>query len=281
VVALQIHVDSGWLHEHLGDENTIVVDCRFKLGASEEGRLLYERSHISGAVYFDLEKDMSGPVQEHGGRHPLPQTISFKERLQDAGIDNETTVVVYDGKEGAFASRLWWLLKYVGHEKVYILNGGFDAWEKGGYLTDNTVPHYPKTNYTINENEDMLASYEEVKEIALKGSGSAVLIDSRESKRYMGIEEPIDRVPGHIPTAVNKPWMEGLEDGYFKSRAEQEKRFAEQDPNRPIIVYCGSGVTATPNYIALKEAGFKDVRLYAGSYSDWVSYKENPVSRTE
>ncbi|WP_319005001.1 sulfurtransferase [Mesobacillus jeotgali] len=281
MVSLQNHVDTEWLNDHLGDRKTRVVDCRFKLGSPEDGRLLYERSHIPGAVYFDLEKDLSGTVREHGGRHPLPEKTQFKERLQEAGIDNETTVIVYDGKEGAFASRLWWLLKYVGHEKVYILNGGFDAWVKSGYPTDHSVPHYETEKYTVSENHDMLASYEEVKEIALKGTGSAVLIDSRESKRYLGIEEPIDRVPGHIPTAINKPWMEGYENGFFKPGNEQEKRFAELDPNQPIIVYCGSGVTATPNYIAFKEAGFKNVRLYAGSYSDWVSYKENPISRSE
>lgn len=275
------HVDSEWLNEHLGEKNLRVVDCRFKLGNPNEGRLLYERSHIPGAVHFDLEKDLSAAVGEHGGRHPLPETSQFKERLQEAGIDNETTVIVYDGKEGAFASRLWWLLRYVGHEKVYILDGGFEAWEKSGYPTEDSIPHYPKTKYNINENKDMLASYEEVREIALKGTGSAVLIDSRESRRYLGIEEPIDRVPGHIPTAINKPWMEGFENGFFKSSSDQEKRFTDLDPNQPIIVYCGSGVTATPNYIALKGAGFKNVRLYAGSYSDWVSYKENPVSRSE
>ncbi|MBT2662358.1 sulfurtransferase [Bacillus sp. ISL-45] len=275
------HVDSKWLNDRLGDKDTRVVDCRFKLGNPDEGRLLYEQSHIPGAVYFDLEKDLSGSVGEHGGRHPLPETSQFKEKLQNAGIDNETTIVVYDGKEGAFASRMWWLLQYVGHEKVYILNGGFDAWKKAGYPTEESVTHYQKTNYTINENNDMLASYEEVKDIALEGNGSAILVDSRESRRYLGIEEPIDRIPGHIPTAINKPWMDGFENGFFKPRDEQEKRFKDLDFSEPIIVYCGSGVTATPNYIALKEAGFKNVRLYAGSYSDWVSYHENPVSKSE
>ncbi|WP_413632773.1 sulfurtransferase [Mesobacillus jeotgali] len=279
--ALQYHVDTHWLNEHLGDKNIRVADCRFKLGSPEEGRIQYEQSHIPGAVYFDLEKDLSGTVGEHGGRHPLPETSQFKEKLQNAGIDNETTIVVYDGKEGAFASRMWWLLQYVGHEKVYILNGGFEAWQKSGYPIEKSVPHYQETNYTINENNDMMASYEEVKDIALEGKGIAVLVDSRESRRYLGIEEPIDRIPGHIPTAINKPWMEGLENGFFKPRDEQEQRFQDLDPDQPIIVYCGSGVTATPNYIAFKEAGFKNVRLYAGSYSDWVSYQENPVSKSE
>lgn len=278
---MNYHVDSKWLNERLGDKDIRIVDCRFKLGNPDEGRLLYDQSHIPGAVFFDLEKDLSGTVKEHGGRHPLPETNQFKEKLQDAGIDHETTIVVYDGKEGAFASRMWWLLKYVGHDKVFILNGGFDAWEKSGYHTEDFVPHYQQTNYIIHENRDMLAFYEEVKDIALKGTGSAILIDSRESKRYLGIQEPIDRIPGHIPTAINKPWMEGLENGFFKPREEQEKRFKDLDPGQPIIVYCGSGVTATPNYIAFKEAGFKNVRLYAGSYSDWVSYHENPVTKGE
>ncbi|WP_348633475.1 sulfurtransferase [Mesobacillus selenatarsenatis] len=277
--ALQYHIDSKWLNERLGDKDTRVVDCRFKLGHPDEGRMLYEHSHIPGAVYFDLEKDLSGKVGEHGGRHPLPALSQFKERLQNAGITNESLIVVYDGKEGAFASRMWWLLKYVGHEKVYILNGGIVAWEKSGYPTEDSVPHYQQTNYIIQENKEMLASFEEVKDLALKGTGSAALIDSRESRRYLGIEEPIDRVPGHIPTAINKPWMEGFENGFYKPCDEQKKRFEDLDPNQPIIVYCGSGVTATPNFIALKEAGFKNVRLYAGSYSDWVSYHENPVSK--
>ncbi|WP_079509489.1 sulfurtransferase [Mesobacillus jeotgali] len=276
---MQYYVDLEWLKEHLGEKEIRIVDCRFKLGSPEEGRRQYQEGHIPGAVYFDLEKDLSGSVGEHGGRHPLPELNLLKEKLQDAGIGSETTVIAYDGIEGAFASRFWWLMKYVGHEKVYILNGGFTGWEKKGYPYNQSIPKFEKTSFTISENKEMLASYQDVRDTALNESGNNVLIDSRESKRYKGIEEPIDRIAGHIPTAINKPWMDGLENGAFKPREEQEKRFAELDRNQPIIVYCGSGITATPNYIALKEAGFKNVKLYAGSYSDWVSYKENPVIR--
>jgi thiosulfate/3-mercaptopyruvate sulfurtransferase len=276
---LQYYVDLEWLKEHLGKKGVRIVDCRFKLGSPDEGRRLYEQGHIPGAVYFDLEKDLSGAVGEHGGRHPLPDLNQFKERLQDAGIGGETTVIAYDGIEGAFASRFWWLMKYVGHEKVYILNGGFSGWKKKGYPYDQSIPKFEKTSFNLSENKEMLASYVDVKDIGINGSRSAVLIDSRESKRYKGIEEPIDRIAGHIPSAINKPWMDGLENGVFKPREEQEKRFAELDRNQPIIVYCGSGITATPNYIALKEAGYQNVKLYAGSYSDWVSYEENPVNR--
>lgn len=275
---MQTHVNPEWLRENLAEQNIRIVDCRFKLGSPDEGKHQYERSHIPGAVFFDLEKDLSGNVREHGGRHPLPDMSRFKERLETAGIGNETIVVAYDGKEGAFASRLWWLIKYVGHDKVYILNGGFDEWGTSGYPLDDTVPEYERTEFNISESREIVATYEEVKDLALKGKGEAILIDSRESRRYLGIEEPIDRIAGHIPTALNKPWIEGYENGRFKSVSEQAQRFTELDKNQPIIVYCGSGVTATPNFIALKEAGFKNVRLYAGSYSDWVSYEENPVS---
>ena len=160
-----------------------------------------------------------------------------------------------------------------------LFRSGLEAWTNAGYPVDKTVPQYRKSNLIISENKDMLASYQEVKDIALNGNEGAILIDSREHNRYLGIEEPIDRVAGHIPTAINKPWLEGLENGYFKSEEEQEIRFADLDKAQPIIVYCGSGVTATPNIIALKEAGYTNVRLYAGSYSDWVSYEDNPVRK--
>jgi thiosulfate/3-mercaptopyruvate sulfurtransferase len=276
---MQYHADSNWLKEHLEDSNIRVIDCRFHLGNPDAGRVQYEQGHITGAVYFDLEKDLSGAVGKHGGRHPLPDFSQLKARLEESGINNDTTLVAYDAKEGAFASRFWWLLKYLGHDHVYILNGGFEAWTKAGYPVDDQIPKYERSEFIISENKEMLASYEEVKDIALNGNEAAVLVDSRENKRFIGIEEPIDRIAGHIPTAINKPWMEGLENGFFKPKHQQEERFAGLDKEQPVIVYCGSGVTATPNFIALKEAGFKHVKLYAGSYSDWVSYHDNPVGK--
>jgi thiosulfate/3-mercaptopyruvate sulfurtransferase len=276
---MQYYVDSDWLKEHLEDSDVRVIDCRFQLGNPDAGRVQYEHSHITGAVYFDLEKDLSGTVGTHGGRHPLPNFSQLKARLEESGINNDTTLVAYDAKESAFASRFWWLLKYLGHDKVYILNGGFEAWTKARNPVNDQIPKYSRSDFIISKNKEMLASYEEVKDLALNGSKSAILIDSRENKRFLGIEEPIDRIAGHIPTAINKPWMEGLENGYLKSKLQQEERFAGLDKEQPVIVYCGSGVTATPNFIALKEAGFKNVRLYAGSYSDWVSYEDNPVGK--
>lgn len=160
-----------------------------------------------------------------------------------------------------------------------MLNGGFKGWVEAGYPTTKEVPKPESAQYKVSIRKEMLATYEEIKEIVANKKKSPILIDSREKTRYLGKEEPIYKIPGHIPGAIHKFWAEGLENGFFKGSEEQKKRFAELDQKEPIIVYCGSGVTATPNYIALKIAGYQNVKLYAGSYSDWVSYSDNPVEK--
>jgi thiosulfate/3-mercaptopyruvate sulfurtransferase len=150
---------------------------------------------------------------------------------------------------------------------------------EAGYKTSKNIPENETTEFEVSIRKEMLASYEEVKEVVEQRKKSSILIDSREERRYIGEVEPIDRVAGHIPGAINKFWTEGLDQGSFKESEEQKNRFAELDTKNPVIVYCGSGVTAAPNYIALKMAGFENVKLYAGSYSDWVSYDQNPVEK--
>lgn len=270
-------VNKEWLVENINNKDVKIVDCRFALGDPEEGERLYRESHIPGAFYFDLEKHLSAPVSKHGGRHPLPKIERFVLEIVKTGIDNTKTVIAYDSGEGQFASRLWWLLTYLGHEKVYVLNEGFKGWVEADYPVTNEIPVGEPTSFHVNLQKDMLASYEEVKEIVDSAKKSPVLIDSRDEARYLGEYEPIDRVAGHIPGAINKCWTDGLENGSFKNSEEQKRRFAGLRQDEPIIVYCGSGVTATPNYIALKMAGYEQVKLYAGSYSDWVSYEDNPV----
>ncbi|TCJ05428.1 sulfurtransferase [Cytobacillus praedii] len=271
-------VEKEWLLEHLEDKNIRIADCRYNLGASEEGYNSYVKDHIPGAVYFHLSKDLSGPVSAHGGRHPLPAIDDLQETFSLAGISEETTVIAYDGGEGSYAARLWWLLNYLGHEKVYILNGGYKGWKNIGYPTNETIPTYLKTEFKVHLNDDIFVSQEEVKTIVESKNADTVIIDSRENKRYLGIEEPIDKKAGHIPGAINKVWTEGFENGRIKSIEEQRKRFQEINRDKQVIVYCGSGVTATPNFIALKMAGYDKVKLYAGSFSDWISYEGNEVS---
>ncbi|MGM0900702.1 MAG: sulfurtransferase [Bacillota bacterium] len=272
-------VDKKWLFERLNDEQVKIVDCRFQLVNPEEGEKQYLEGHIPGAIYFDLEKQLSSPVTRHGGRHPLPDTDQFRIEVEKAGIDHSKTVVVYDNGEGQFASRFWWLLHYLGHEHVYVLNEGIKGWVEAGYPKTQEFPVPESAQFEVKLKKEMLASYEDVKDIVTYKKKSPILVDSRERARYLGEIEPIDRVAGHIPGAINLFWAEGLEQGSFKNKEEQMKRFAELDQDQPIIVYCGSGVTATPNYIALKMAGYRNVKLYAGSYSDWVSYEDNPVAK--
>lgn len=274
---MEFVVEADWLVQNLSSPNIRIIDCRFSLANPDEGQKLYESDHIPGSLYFDLEKDLSGPVKEHGGRHPLPDVELFTEKLAQAGISNSTTVIAYDNKEGAFAGRLWWLLNYMGHKNVYILNGGMQAWlEIGGPITAE-IPAYELSHFVPDVNRSMAATYEEVKAFVREPSDATVLMDSREHKRFTGEIEPIDKKSGHIPGAINKVWTDGLVNGRFKDAQQQKLRFTELDEKKQYIVYCGSGITAIPNYLAMKSAGFKNVSLYPGSFSDWISYDDNKV----
>ncbi|WHY84379.1 sulfurtransferase [Neobacillus novalis] len=266
-----------WLLKNLNDTNVRIVDCRFSLAAPQKKHEEYREGHIPGASYFDLEQDLSGSVRDHGGRHPLPDLAELVTKLENAGISNHTTVIAYDDGDGAFAARFWWLLQYLGHEDVYVLDGGFNGWLEGNYPLSTDIPAFEKTEFQPSLNAELIAATEEVKAFVKNQLDDIILIDSREEKRYLGLEEPIDKKAGHIPGAINKPWMEGLEEGQYIPAAEQKQRFADVDPDKEIIVYCGSGVTATPNFLALKEAGFEKVKLYVGSFSDWISYAENKI----
>jgi thiosulfate/3-mercaptopyruvate sulfurtransferase len=269
--------DKEWLLNNLNENNLRIVDCRFSLSEPEKGRQEYVKSHLSRAVFFDLEKDLSSPIQMHGGRHPMPMLEELVKKLETAGIDENTVVVAYDNGDGAFAARFWWLLKYLGHEKVHVLDGGFKGWLEGNYPVTTDIPSFEKADFLVNIKSEIMATTEEVKEVIEKQQKGKILIDSREEKRYLGLEEPIDKKAGHIPGAINKPWMEGFSGSQYNPVEEQRQRFSDVDSENQIIVYCGSGVTATPNFLALKEAGFEKVKLYVGSFSDWISYKENRI----
>ncbi|WP_237981890.1 sulfurtransferase [Bacillus thuringiensis] len=270
-----------WLREHIEDENVRIIDCRFDLANPNWGREKYEEEHILHALYFDLNLDLSSPVAEHGGRHPLPNIEEFADKLSQAGIDEHTTVIAYDSQAGANASRLWWLLNYVGHEKVYILDGGFPAWKENGLPTTTEIPVAKRKAFKVNVQDYMLVTMETVRENIHAGA-NVTLIDSREPKRYAGVEELVDPKAGHIPTAVNYFWKDGIvQSGQFKNEAGQQERFQNLSKDKETIVYCGSGVTACPNILALKLAGFQNVKLYAGSWSDWISYPENQIAKEE
>jgi thiosulfate/3-mercaptopyruvate sulfurtransferase len=269
--------DKEWLVKCLNESKVRVVDCRFSLAEPEKGSQDYIKGHLPGAVFFDLARDLSSPIQVHGGRHPLPLVEDLIKKIEAAGIDENTVVVAYDNGEGAYAARLWWLLQYLGHDNVYVLDGGFNGWAAANYPITQVIPSYDKTEFHYIIKPELLATTIEVKDIVEKKPEEKILIDSREPKRYLGLEEPIDKKAGHIPGAINKPWMEGFIESRYKKAEKQRQRFSDIDPNKEIIVYCGSGVTATPNYLALKEAGFEKVKLYVGSFSDWISYEDHKI----
>ncbi|MGO4108957.1 sulfurtransferase [Paenibacillus sp. YAF4_2] len=270
-------VSLKWLLARLYETDIVIVDCRFQLGKPDFGREAYEESHIAGAVYLDLEKDLSAPIEEHGGRHPLPDITALTVALSKVGISNETRVIAYDDQGGAYASRLWWLLKYLGHEQVFVLDEGYTAWQNAGFPVNAEQKVLIPARFLATVQHNMLVEMDEVHEKL--GNENVTLIDSRDGARYRGEVEPLDKKAGHIPGAINYLWSEGKgEGGKWKSAEEQAARFEGLDKDRETIVYCGSGVTACPNVLALQDAGFTKVRLYAGSWSDWISYEGNPVA---
>ncbi len=262
-------VSADWLYEHIGEAHIAIADCRFSLADPELGQQQYNISHIPGASYFDLNKDLSSPVQQHGGRHPLPDLEVLAQKLSTMGIDAQTLVVAYDDSRFAFAARLWWLLRYLGHDRIAVLDGGFKAWQSLKLPVTDAISTSTPKQFTCNLQPSLRVDITDVK--ARKDLPGVVLVDSREIPRYLGESEPIDPIAGHIPGAVNYPWQDvSSSDGYLYS--PQELQHWQQLQGREIIVYCGSGVTACVNLLSLHLAGIDTSALYVGSWSDWCSY---------
>lgn len=277
-------VSVQWLQANLGNPGVAIADCRFSLADSQHGRQQYEAGHIPGAYYFDLNQDLSSPRQQHGGRHPLPDIEHVAMRLGQAGIqstDPKTLVVAYDDSRFGFAARFWWLLRYLGHERVALLNGGFATWKAAGYPVETDTPTVQATHFVPHVQSQMVVDIEMVR--SRKDQPGVFLVDSREGDRYRGEREPLDPIAGHIPGAVNYPWQEVTEaDGTLRPVNEQQRRWEEINapntttqethPPEEIMVYCGSGVTACVNLLSLEVAGVRNTKLYVGSWSDWCSY---------
>ncbi len=303
---MQNTVSIKWLLARLYEPDLIVADCRFWLDNPQAGRQKYNESHIPRAIYLDLEEDLSSPISTHGGRHPLPEPEQIAKTFGRAGISQDDRIVIYDDNKGMYASRLWWMLTYMGHTQVYILEQDFSAWKQAGFpVTDEQPIVVPKT-FEARPQQQMVVDVDYVRQVSERLSGSTsgggtvddastsssastpsssistVLIDSRVHSRYLGLEETMDKVAGHIPGAVNFFWQDVLtEAGTLKSAEQLEEHFAGLDRNAEIIVYCGSGVSACPNVVALTQIGFQNVKLYPGSWSDWVSYEEHPIATGE
>lgn len=262
-------------------ERLVLADVRFSPKEGGYGREAYDRNHLPGAVFVDFKAVLTDPPQLHGGRSPLPSPEALAERLGVLGIDRSTPVVIYEDSNGPAAARLWWVLKYLGHEAAYVLDGGYTAWTAAGLPVTAEEPAAEPRTFEVALRPERLVGVEEAR-AASGGSGGAALVDSRDASQYRGLEAPFDPVAGHIPGAVNYFWKDALSaDGTWKDAESLRGHFAGLDREREIIVYCGSGISATPNVLALEEAGYSNVKLYAGSWSDWISYPENPVATGE
>jgi thiosulfate/3-mercaptopyruvate sulfurtransferase len=267
-------VEPNWLVAHLDDPNIVVVDCRFALMEPDKGRQQYEAGHIPGAYYLDLNQDLSSPVQKHGGRHPLPDWGAFVAKLEAIGVSSEppTLVVAYDDSRYAFASRLWWLLKYLGHDAVAVLNGGLQGWQRQGYELSQAMPEAAVGQFTPNPQPDWIVDIDTVRQ--RKDQPGVMLVDAREPSRYRGEQEPIDPVAGSIPGAVNYFWQDVSEgEGRMRSQADLAAHWSALDDAEEVIVYCGSGVTACVNLLSCAIAGKPIGKLYVGGWSDWCSYR--------
>ncbi len=269
-------ISAQWLKEHLEDDNLVVIDSRFSLQEPNLGRKQYEEAHIPGAYYFDLNADLSSTPQKHGGRHPLPDISQLTAKLSSIGVksDPASLIVVYDNSRFAFASRVWWLIRFLGHEKVVLLDGGFDGWKAQGYRVTSAIPKAASGNFVPHPNYDWIVDREVVKN--RKDLPGVLLVDSRVRERYLGNIEPIDPIAGHIPGAVNYPWQDVTDDqGYIQPLEYHQNRWQHCQNSEEVIVYCGSGVTACVNLLSLAIAGINNTKLYAGSWSDWCSYLNN------
>jgi thiosulfate/3-mercaptopyruvate sulfurtransferase len=260
-------ISADLLATKLDDPAIRIVDTRWYLADVEQGRREYEVAHIPGAVFLDVEDDLSTPGNG-AGRHPLPDWSAFARRLGAAGIDRHHAVVAYDAVDGSIAARLWWMLRRLGHESVLVLDGGWGAWTRLGMPVEEAIPRYPPTSYHAAVQQGGVIDRDELR----RALGEVVLLDARAPERYEGITEPVDPIAGHIPTAVNAFHGGNVTaDGHFKSPDNLRARFESLGArgDLPAVTYCGSGVTSCHNILAMHLAGLPEPTLYPGSWSDW------------
>ena len=265
-------IGTASLTDLLADSTAVVVDCRFELADTDAGERAYFDSHVPGAVYAHLDRDLSGVKTGLNGRHPLPDPGALIATLGRLGIAPGTQVVAYDQDSGMWASRLWWLLKWMGHDAVAVLDGGFAAWTRDGRPMTSAVVPRPAQVFRGTARPALTISAEALP--AFVATSGSHLVDGRAPERYRGDVEPLDPVAGHIPGAVNHFFQWNLADGRFVAPADLRARFEQSIGSiagPDVVCYCGSGVTACHNLLALEHAGIHGARLYPGSWSEWVA----------
>ena len=264
---------------------SVVLDCRFDLAQPGAGRQSYLAAHIPGARYADLNRDLASPVTADSGRHPLPSPAALTQFFVSLGIGDETQVVAYDDANGSLAARAWWLLNWLGHPRVAVLDGGFKAWVASGGAVESGEPTTQLApgakRFTARLRPETVMTAAEV--LRALQDPNRLLVDARAPERFAGSVEPLDPVAGHVPGAVNHPFTSNLNsEARFLPAAELRRlwlaRLAGSAPHN-MIAMCGSGVTACHNLLAMSLAGLPGAKLYAGSWSEWIRDPGRPVAR--
>lgn len=271
------------LKTYLHDPHWMIFDCRFQLDNPAWGRGEYDQSHVPGAMYAHLDDDLAAPKTGTTGRHPLPDPDDFVQWLGEHGVDADKQVVAYDQDGGMYASRLWWMLRWLGHESAAVLNGGWAAWNAAGYpVSDERVEAKPAT-FKARVRDDLWLTSDQL--VSALEANQVRLIDARGAPRFRGETEPLDPVAGHVPGAVNLPFMGSLDErGHFKDAQALKERFESvigDAPASQVVHMCGSGVTACHSLLAMEVAGLEDSRIYPGSWSEWITDPERPVETGE
>lgn len=272
-------ISTNELAAHLQDPDWVVIDCRFRLDDPDAGEHAYLAEHIPGARYAHLDRDLSAPVTASSGRHPLPDPEVLARRLESWGVGDGSQVVCYDEVTGPMAARLWWLLRWLGHDAAAVLDGGLNAWRADSHPVDNHRPRPARASLSVTLRPSMAVAVENITDPA--GADRWLLVDARSPERFRGEHEPLDPVAGHIPGARNHPSARNLDDrGYLLAPtrlARQLRAVLGACPPQRVVSYCGSGVTACHNLLAMESAGLHGGRLFAGSWSQWVSEPARPV----
>lgn len=273
-------ISAQTLKQNLNTPHWIIIDCRFSLPDTEAGAKAYRFGHIPGARYAHLDKDLSSRITDFTGRHPLPSLPELLAKLNFWGISNQSQVILYDDASGVFASRFWWLLHHLGHSNAAVLDGGIKPWLQLGYPTTTHLPQIKASSFRPYSSDYEWVNAEQVQNGLAKKS--IVLVDARTPDRFRGNVEPIDKVAGHIPGAVNRPFNSNLDpEGLFlaPNLLKQQLQQTLGDSTAGQVVHmCGSGVTACHNLLAMEIAGLHGSKLYAGSWSDWIRNKNRPVA---
>jgi len=271
------------LAAHLDDPKWVVFDCRFTLSDPGAGRHAYHYGHIPGARYADLNEDLSSPVTPTSGRHPLPDPKVLAEKLGRWGVDGGKQVVAYDSSHGAMAARLWWLLHWLGHKAVAVLDGDLRKWERESRPITSELPVITPTVFQARVHDDYWVSSDSVARMVAEGKG--LIVDARGEMRFTGEREMFDPVAGHVPGAINAPFEDNLTPGgTFLTRealGEHYRALLGGHHHGDVVQMCGSGVTACHNLLAMEHAGLRGARLYAGSWSEWIRDPARPVATGE